>query len=59
MREAFRLNKHLVPKEIVSENEQIVVMCIYMSGDILAFDSIQKGMIHALKKLTNKHVRVD
>jgi len=59
MREAYRLNKCLIPTGIVSENEQIVVMCIYMSGDILAFDSIQKGMIKALKRLADKHDRID
>jgi ribonuclease P protein component len=59
MREAYRLNKHLIPEGIITENEQIVVMCIYMSGDILAFDSIQKGMIKALLRLTKKHERID
>ena len=59
MREAYRLNKSLIPETIVSEKEQIVVMCIYMSKDILAFDSIQKGMIKALKRLADKHDRID
>ncbi len=59
MREAYRLNKSLIPEAIVSENAQIVVMCIYMSRDILAFDSIQKGMIKALKRLAEKHDSID
>ncbi|RLD22393.1 MAG: ribonuclease P protein component [Bacteroidetes bacterium] len=59
MREAYRLNQGLIPEGIVSDDKQIVVMCIYMSRDILAFDSIQKGMIKALKRLADKHDRID
>jgi ribonuclease P protein component len=59
MREAYRLNKHIIPEGVISENEQIVVMCVYMPRDILAFDSIQKGMIKALTRLAAKHERID
>ncbi len=58
MREAYRLNKSIIPEGVISEDEQIVVMCIYMSKDILAFDTIQKGMIKALKRLADKYDRI-
>jgi len=59
MREAYRLNKSIIPEGRVSEDEQIVVMCIYMSKDILAFDTIHKGMIKALNRLKDKLDRID
>jgi len=59
MKEAYRLNKHLITDTITSEKDQISVMCLYLSGDILTFDVIQKGMTTALKRLADKHNRVD
>lgn len=55
MREAYRLNKHLLYDIPLSDKEQLALMLIYTPEEILPFDSIQKGVVKALGKLTTSY----
>lgn len=48
MREAYRLNKHLLP---ATAQVKIAVMFVYMPAQIHPFAEIEKGMIKALEKI--------
>ncbi len=52
MREAYRLNKHVVSSDI--EGKQLAVMFIYSAKEIEDSQLIEKGMIKALKNLRGK-----
>ncbi len=52
MREAYRLNKQLLYEK--TGNKQLAVMFIFSGKEMENFESIEKGMIKALKKLSRK-----
>jgi ribonuclease P protein component len=47
MREAYRLNKELLP----ASPGLLAVMFVYMPNEMYAFEEIEKGMIKALNKI--------
>jgi ribonuclease P protein component len=54
MREAYRLNKHLLYDELAARNSHISIIFIFVGKDILDFDKIEKAMILALKKVIGR-----
>jgi len=52
MREAYRLHRQLLPPG--QDGRQIAMMCIYMTPEMLSFVDIEKGMIKALRRLSEK-----
>lgn len=54
MREAYRLNKHLLYDKLTTRNSHISIMFIFVGKDILDFDKIEKAMILALKKVVGR-----
>ena len=52
MRESYRLHRQLLPHG--KDGRQIAMMCIYMTSEILSFEDIEKGMIKALRRLSEK-----
>jgi len=54
MREAYRLNKHLIIEKLVDKNLQLHISFNYVSDDVLEFEAIEKKMKIALQKLIDK-----
>ena len=54
MREAYRLNKSGFYHELASKNSFIALMFVYVGKDIAEYASIEKAMISALKKISQK-----
>ena len=54
MREAYRLNKHLLYDELAVRNLTLAMMFVYVGKDIAEYPAIEKGMISAFKKLLGK-----
>ncbi len=50
LREAYRLNKHILN---INDKSKLNIAYIYISEQILPFDSLQDKMIESLKKLIN------
>ena len=55
MREAYRLNKHLLNSETLSH--QNAIMFIYVGKEILDFHSIEKAMQKSLQMLSKKSIQ--
>jgi ribonuclease P protein component len=55
MREAYRLNKHLLNSEKLSS--QNAIMFIYVSKEILDFHSIEKAMKKSLQLISKKSIQ--
>lgn len=54
MREAYRLNKHLLYDELAAKNLHISIMFIFVGKEVLDYSVIEKAMILALKKVAGK-----
>jgi ribonuclease P protein component len=54
MREAYRLKKAALYNEINERNLQIAIMFVYIGKDIAEYNTIEKSMISAFKKLLGK-----
>lgn len=54
MREAYRLNKHILYGDLEAKNLQISAMFIYVGKEILDYSIIEKSMISAFKKIQAK-----
>lgn len=54
IREAYRLNKHVLIDELKAQNKQLLIAFIYLPTDILDHTDIEKGMKKALKQLVLK-----
>lgn len=54
MREAFRLNKHHLYHVIEQKDLKLAVAFLYISGDEMDYQSIEKGMKKAIDKLVAK-----
>jgi ribonuclease P protein component len=54
MREAYRLKKTDLYKEIAEKNLQIAIMFVYIGKDIAEYTAIEKSIISAFKKLLGK-----
>jgi len=54
MREAYRLNKHILIEKLAEKQMQIHIAFNYVSDDELDFVSVEKKMILALQKLVDK-----
>ena len=52
MREAYRLNRHLLTSN--QDDLTLNIMVIYMPGEILSFEHVERGMAKALKRLRSK-----
>jgi ribonuclease P protein component len=50
MREAYRLNKHLLYPHI-PEGKQLLIALIYLDKEVLPYQSVQKGVLKAMAKL--------
>lgn len=54
MREAYRLNKHILYGDLAAKNLQISIMFIFVGKEILDYSIIEKAMISAFKKVMAK-----
>jgi ribonuclease P protein component len=54
MREAYRLNKHILYGDLAAKNLQISIMFIFVGKEILDHSIIEKSMISAFKKIQAK-----
>jgi ribonuclease P protein component len=54
MREAYRLNKHLLYDELATKNITLAMMFVYVGKDIVEYTAIEKGIISAFRKLLGK-----
>ena len=55
MREAYRGNKSILTERPINEQFQIELMLVYSHGEVLAFDTINKGVRKALRKLISAY----
>ena len=53
IREAYRLNKHLIDK--TNKDPALYIAFIYLSNQILTFDNIQAQLIKCLERLGNSY----
>lgn len=54
MREAYRLNKQNLYADLATKNLQISIMFIFVGKEVLEYDTIEKSMISAFKKVMAK-----
>lgn len=54
MREAYRLNKNQLYKQLQQNKKQIAVIFIYVEKEIKDFSLIEKGMIKVMKQLLER-----
>lgn len=54
IREAYRLNKPDLYRELAAKNLQLAIMFVYIGKDMAEYPAIEKGMISAFKKLLGK-----
>ena len=54
IREAYRLNKHILTDVLEEQNEKLAVAFIYLPSEVMDFADIEKGMIKALHKMVDK-----
>lgn len=54
IREAYRLNKHLIYPLLEQQNQTIAIALIYLSKDVMTFSEIEKGMIKVFEKLQHQ-----
>jgi ribonuclease P protein component len=54
MREAYRLNKHLLYDELAVRNLNLAMMFVFVGKEIIEYPAIEKGMISAFRKLLGK-----
>jgi ribonuclease P protein component len=54
MREAYRLKKPNLYRDIAEKKLQIAIMFVYIGKDITEYSAIEKAMISAFKKLLAK-----
>ena len=57
-REAFRLNRHIL-KTAVSDGNQIILMVIYTSDQLLPFGEVEKTMKKILHRIAQRNVESD
>lgn len=58
MREAFRLNKHILISWLKENNQSIVVFFMYQNAEIQPFLKIKTDFITLFDKLmTNNHIK--
>lgn len=54
MREAYRLNKPDLYRELTAKGVQIAIMFVYIGKDMAEYAPIEKAMMSAIKKLLAK-----
>jgi len=54
IREAYRLNKHILTDVLEEQGEKLAVAFIYLPSEVMDFADIEKGMIKALHKVVDK-----
>jgi ribonuclease P protein component len=54
MREAYRLNKHLLYEAIQPGEGQLLLACLYTSNESCAFDQVQEAMSKALVRIAKR-----
>jgi len=54
IREAYRLNKHILTDVLNEQNEKFAIAFIYLPSEVMDFIDIEKGMIKALHKIVDK-----
>lgn len=59
IREAYRLNKHLLYKDIADCQHQYGFMFIYVAKEALPFEKIETAMVKALQRLAKDISKVD
>lgn len=57
MREAYRLQKHILYASAPASGQQILIACIYTSDTILPFEQIKHAMGKGLERLTAQLTR--
>jgi ribonuclease P protein component len=51
MREAYRLNKHVLKEQISSRQSGLQIMFIYTGKDIPSFTEVEKKIIESMQRL--------
>ncbi len=51
-REAYRLNREMFIQDVLQSKKQIAFAMVYIASEQLSYSVIEKGMVKALKKLT-------
>ena len=54
VREAFRLNKHILNDVLTDKCKQIEIAFVYVKDDITDFYTVEKGMLKALAEIKNR-----
>lgn len=55
IREAYRLHKFQIQESVTNgQNQQLVLMFIYITNEIVPYKVIEKSVSHILKKLANE-----
>ena len=54
IREAYRLNKHILLETLANRNEKMAVSFIYLTDELMPTDFIEKRMKMALEKMVEK-----
>lgn len=54
MREAYRLNKHLIYDVLKEKETTLSIMVIYVEKEVKDYSVIEKGIIKGIKKITRK-----
>ena len=55
MKEAYRLNKHMLYKYFSGSNKQMNLMIIYIAKEIYKFSEIEKNMIESFKAVIKEN----
>ena len=58
MKEAYRLNKHILYKYLSDHNKQINFMIIYISKEIYKFSDIEKKMIESIMAIIKENEKI-
>jgi len=54
IREAYRLNKHILTDVLEEQGEKFAIAFIYLPSEVMDYTNIEKGMIKSLHKMVTK-----
>ena len=54
VKEAYRLNKSLIPAELLLDNHRIDVAFVYVKDELCGYDVVEKSVCKSLREISNK-----
>ena len=54
VKEAYRLNKSLIPSELLLDNHRIDVVFVYVKDELCGYDVVEKSVCKSLREISNK-----